>query len=186
MATLLEAINILLVARSVTPVIDEDSGHPDVQAAKSILEKRKRSVSAAKLWFNTEADVDLSPDEYNNIKIPVGCISLDEDSNYIIMQGKLYSPSDRTNIFTEAVEGLTLIYNRDWEDLPIQVFDHVVALAVEEFIRPLEDRLLTAQAEKDIQRTQAILDMVDYRFKDVSKETGNPLMRKWREKMLTR
>lgn len=185
MATELEAINILLVAKGVTPIIDADSGHPDVQAAKSILTRHKRSVQSKKLWFNTELDVDITPDVYGYCKVPPGVISLDEDDNYIIMQGKLYSMTDRTNVLSDTVEGLTLIYNRDWEDLPIQAFDYIVALAKEEFVRPLESNIISGQAEKDITRFKTLLDIADFRFKDVG-INANPLFLKWQQKMITR
>lgn len=186
MADLQEAINILLVARGVTPIIDPDSGHPDVQSSRSLLTRHKRAVSSRKWWFNTEKDIDLAPNPEGYILAPSGVISLDNDQNYTIMRGKLYSMTDRTNVFTEPVLGLTLIYDRDWEDLPIQAFDYITALAKEEFIRPLEAQILSAQAEKDITTALGILQVMDNRFKDVGKQAGNPLMSKWREKMLTR
>lgn len=186
MATELEAINILLVAKGVTPVVDADSGHPDVQAAKSMLQRMKRSAQTKKLWFNTELDVDITPDTYGYCKVPPGVISLDEDDDYIIMQGKLYSMEDRTNVLTETVEGLTLIYNRDWADLPIQAFDYICALAKEEFVRPLESSIISGQAEKDITRFKALLDIADMRFKDTGKQGQNALMVKWQQKMITR
>lgn len=186
MADELEAVNILLVARGVTPIIDLDSGHPDVQAAKAILKRYKRGVNSIKWFYNTETLVTLSPNTAGNIPVPVGVVGLDNDQNYIIMQGLLYSVTDRTNVFTEDVEDLTLIYNRDWVDLPIQAYDYIVALAKEEFIRPLESSILSGQAEKDTKTTKALLDISDLRFKDPGKEAGNPLMLKWREKMLTR
>lgn len=186
MADLLEAINILLVARGVTPIIDEDSGHPDVQAAKAILERYKRGVCSQKWFFNTETGVTLSPNTSNEIRVPSGCISLDNDQNYVIMAGRLYSMEERTVVLTEDVEDLTLIYNRDWEDLPIQAFDYICSLAKEEFIRPLESQLMSKTAADDVKRTFAVMQITDYRFKDVAKESANPLMLKWREKMIIR
>ncbi len=186
MADLQEAINILLVAREVTPITDTDSGHPDVQAARAILTRHKRSVCSRKWWFNTERDVTLRPNYASNIPVPSGVIGLDEDSNYIIMDGKLYDPTERTNIFTEDVTGLTLIYNRDWTDLPIQAFDAICALAKEEFIRPLESRVLTPGSENDINRALATLQITDLRYKDVGKQAANPLMTRWQQRMVTR
>ena len=186
MATELNAINILLVARGVTPVTDPDSGHPDVQGAKALLAQHKRAVNSTKNWYNTEADVDISPDVNGYLNVPVRVIALDEDSNYVIMAGKLYDPTTRTNVFTEAAEGLTYIIDRDWENLPIQAFDYIVAMAKEEFIRPLESELMTSRAEKDVTIKKAIFDITDYRYKDVGKENQNPLMLKWRQKMISR
>lgn len=186
MADLLEAINILLVARGVTPIIDVDSGHPDVQAARTILARHKRGVCSVKWFFNTESGVTLSPNSSNEIRVPAGVISLDNDSNYVIIDGKLYSMTDRTSVLTTAVTDLVLIYNRDWTDLPIQAFDYICALAKEEFVRNLESSIVTNAAKEDVQRAFAIMQVTDYRFKDPSKESANPLMLKWREKMLTR
>ncbi len=186
MADLQEAINILLVARGVTPIIDENSGHPDVQAARTILTRHKRGVCSLKWYFNTESGVTLSPNSSNEIRVPAGVVALDQDSNYVIIDGRLYSMTDRTSVLTEDVDDLVLIYNRDWTDLPVQAFDYICALAKEEFIRPLESSLMTKSAEQDIQRAFAVLQVTDYRFKDVSKESANPLVLKWREKMLTR
>lgn len=186
MATLLEAINILLVARGVTPIIDEDSGHPDVQAAKAILGRYKRAVCSRKWFFNTETGVTLSPTAANEIRVPAGVISIDNDQNYVIMDGRLYSLEDRTTVLTDAVEDLTLIYDRDWADLPIQAFDYICALAKEEFVRHLESKIISSTAAEDVKRTYAVLQVTDFRFKDVAKESGNPLMLKWREKMITR
>lgn len=186
MATELEAINILLVARNVTPVTDPDSGHPDVQSAKALLKQHKRAVNSEERWYNTEKDVDISPDVSGFLNVPSRVIALDEDSNYVIMNGKLYDPDTRTNVFTEAAEGLTYIIDRDWENLPIQAFDYIVAMAKEEFVRHLESQVLSTQAEKDINRKKAIFDITDYRYKDVGKENQNPLFIKWRQKMIQR
>jgi hypothetical protein len=186
MATELEAINILLVARNLTPVTSTTSGHPDVQSAKALLTQHKRAVNSMPHWYNTEKDVDISPDPSGYLNVPPRTIALDNDSNYVIMAGKLYDPDTRTNVFTEAAEELTLIINRDWENLPIQAYDFIVALAKEEFIRHLESQVLTGQAEKDINRKKAIFDITDLRYKDVGKENQNPLFIKWRQKMIQR
>lgn len=186
MATELEAINILLIAKTVTPVTDPDSGHPDVQSAKALLKQHKRRVNSTKNWYNTEADVDISPDVNGFLNVPPRVIALDEDSNYVIMNGKLYDPTTRTNVFTEAAEGLTYIIDREWENLPIQAFDFIVAMAKEEFIRPLESQVLSADAKNDVKTMKAIFDITDYRYKDVAKENQNPLMLKWRQKMISR
>jgi hypothetical protein len=185
MATEIEAINTLLVARGLTEISDPDSGHPDVSAARSILNRHKKYVQSIKWWFNTESGVTLAPNPEGFIFAPFGVHSLDNDQNYIIMAGKLYNVVTRTNVHTDPVADLVLIYDRDWEDLPVQAYEYVVCMAKEEFIRPLESNLLTTQAEKDCTRTKVLLDIADYRFKDVSKGS-NPLMQKWLAKMLQR
>jgi len=183
--TLLDAINRLLVARGVAPVSDEDSSHPDVTAAKTLLEAHKRNISGEKWWFNTET-ATLSPDADGFIKVPTRVESLDNEDNNMIINGKLYSLENRTSVYTEDVEDIILIYNRDWDELPVQAFEFIVASAKEEFIRPLESQILTTRAENDITKAKALLDIADFRYKDVGEETGNPLMQKWRTKMLVR
>lgn len=185
MSELQDAINVLLVARGVTPIIDPASGHPDVQAARALLYAHKKEVNGQKRWYNTET-ADLAPDVDGFIKLPASVVGLDVDANNVIMDGKLYNVADRTNIYTEAVEDLVLIYDRDWPDLPTQAYAYIVATAKEEFIRSLESQILTAQAEKDIVRAKALFDIAEYRFQDPAKETANPLMLKWRTKMLVR
>lgn len=186
MADELEAVNILLESRSVTPVIELTSGHPDVQGARSLLKRHKRACHSEKRWYNVEEEITLTPNVDGYIMIPARVIALDEDSNYYIMNGKLYDPETRTNIFTEAVEDLTLIFDREWENLPIQAFDYICAMAKEEFVRPLSDQMLSQQAEKDILRTRALFNITDMRYKDVGKQSGNPLMLKWQQKMIQR
>lgn len=185
MATETDAVNRLLIARGVTPVTDISSGHPDVVAARQILAAWKRAVSADKWWFNTEEQT-LSPDENDNILIPSGCESIDNDQGNKILNGKLYNIEDRSVLYDDDVEDLILIYNRDWEDLPVQAWDYIVALAKEEFIRPLESALLSKGSEQDVQKARVVLDIANYRYNDTAKQTGNPLMQAWQAKMLTR
>lgn len=180
-----DAVNRLLVARGVTPVVDIDSGHPDVKAARLLLAAHKQIISGKAWWYNTET-ATLSPDSAGKIRLPAGVVGLDNEDNNIIISGYLYNIVERSMIFTEDVEDIVLLYDRGWEDMPVQPVDYITALAKEEFIRPLESKLLTGQAENDIKRAKALLDIADFRFKDVAKQTGNPLMLKWREKMLVR
>ncbi|MBW2638023.1 MAG: hypothetical protein JRC86_10975 [Deltaproteobacteria bacterium] len=174
-----------MVARGVTPVINLDSGHPDVQAARMLLNSHKQLVLGRAWWFNTET-VTIYPDDVGICKVPIGTIGLDNDDNNIIMRGNLYNMVERSDIFTEAVEDLGVMLDRAWEDMPVQPIDYIISLAKEEFIRPLESQILSAQAEKDVSRAKSLLDIADLRYKDVGKQSGNPLMLKWRGKMLVR
>lgn len=181
----LDAINRLLIAKGVAPTTDEDSGHPDVAKARTLLEAHKKNVQSRKLWYNTETDT-LSPDSYGKISVPTYVIALDDEGGNIIVDGKLYNIEDRTNVFTDDVEDVVMIFNRPWDYIPEQAWEYIVALAKEEFIRSLRDELISTLANNDITRAKALLDITDYRFKDPAKETGNPLMQKWRTKMLVR
>jgi len=185
MANELEAINRLLVARGVTPIIDLNSGHPDVMEARLLLATHRANVQSLKWWYNTET-ATLYPNEYGNIMVTPDITALDNAGSNIIMNGKLYNTASRTNVYSEPVIGLTLIYNRSWEYIPRVAFEYIVCLAKEEFVRILESQPRSQQARADVQTSKSGLDIANYRAQDVSKETGNPLMTKWRSKMLTR
>lgn len=185
MATLLDGINTLLMARGLSPVSQIVSGHPAHASATHLLECHKENVCAHRWWFNTETEYQLSIDETTS-KVPVPSTVIDlDDCDYTIMDGYLYDPEEGTNIFTDAPDEVTLIYNRDWAELPTMAFNYIEAMAKEEFIRHMNDQLKTTQAEKDISRTLGHLQATDFRHKDVSTSTM-PLMAKWKAKMLIR
>jgi len=181
----LSAINILLVARGITPILVINSGHPDVQAARLLLDVHKSAVNSVKRWYNTEV-ATLTPTVDGYIMLPAYVESLDNDQGNLIMDGKLYNVEERTNIYTDPVEDIVLIFNREIDTMPSQAFSYIVALAKEEFIRPLESSILSGQAGKDINSAKALLDIAEYRYNDTGKQSGNPLMLKWRSKMLVR
>jgi hypothetical protein len=186
LSTELDAVNLLLVAKNIVPIIDLDSGHPDVQAARVMLERHSRGVQSQKWWFNVESVDTVTLTEEGWARVPGNVIGLDSAGTLVIMDGKLYDTAERTNIFTEAIEDIKYIYMRDWVNLPQNAFDYIVALAKEEFIRPLRDQLLTRQAERDIVRFLGLLQQQDARMKDTNVQTGNPLFTKWQQKMIQR
>jgi hypothetical protein len=185
MATLLDGVNTLLMARGMAPVNEIISGHPAHASAVRMLERHKSSVQANRWWFNTETGYQLSIDEATS-KVPVPSTVQDlDDCIYQIMNGYLYDPIEGTNIFTTAPDTVTLIFNRDWEELPITAFILIESMAKEEFIRHMNDQLKTVQAEKDINKAFANLQAQDLRHKDVS-INNMPLMAKWKARMPTR
>jgi hypothetical protein len=185
MSTLLEAVNVLLIARELVPVNTLDSGHPKAVSAQNILERKRKLVQAKKWWFNVEEGVQLFPDEDGFVNVPAGVMRL-EDTDYTLMGGKLYKLDERTTVFTENPDEVSLVYNRDWEDMPEIPYNYIVSLAKEEFVRPMGDQLITRGAEKDIKDAFALMQIQQLEYDDVVKDTGNALVRKWREKMLTR
>lgn len=185
MATLLDGINTLLMARGLAPVNQVVSGHPAHAIATRLLERHKENICAHRWWFNTETEYQLAIDtSTGKVPVPTTVIDLD-DCDYIIMGGCLYDPEEGTNIFIEAPDEVTLIFNRDWEELPTLAFNYIEAMAKEEFIRHMNDQLKTTQAEKDASRTFSHLQAADLRHKDIS-TTTMPLMAKWKAKMLVR
>jgi hypothetical protein len=186
MSTELDAVNLLLVAKNIVPIIDLESGHPDVQAARQLLARHSRSVQSQKWWFNVEPVETVALDINGHAKVPGNVIGIDSAGSLIVMDGKLYDTDERTNVFTEAPEDIYYIYLRTWTNLPQTAFDYIVAMAKEEFIRPLRDQLLTNGARADIQDCYNKLKAVDFRMKDVGKASANPLFVKWQQKMIQR
>jgi hypothetical protein len=185
MATLLNGVNSLLFARGLAPVNSVVSGHPLHGMAVGILESHKDEVQSARWWYNVLKDYQLSIDPVTS-KVPVPSDVIDiDDANYLVEDGYLYDIANTTFIFTSAPTTTTLVYNKAWEVIPKQAFQYIVALAKEEFIRPLSDPLKTTQAEKDISRAWTVLRAVDFRHKDISVQS-NPLFAKWKAKMVVR
>lgn len=185
MAELLDAVNTLLIAREITPVNTLDSGHPMVTSAVKILERQRSKVHAKNWWFNTENSVELPLTPEGWVRVPNGVVRAD-NTTLIILDGKFYDPVARTNIFTEAPDAMTLIYKRSWEDLSEVPFTYIESLAKEEFIRPIESSIMTGQAVEDRKMAFANMQIAELQHKDPATETANPLMLKWRSKMIVR
>lgn len=185
MAELIDAVNTLLMARGLAPVNHVVSGHPLHGSATAILERKKRDFCSHRWWFNVETGIQLVPDE-TTTKVPVPADVIDvDDANYELRGGFLYDLEDNTFLFDEDPDEVTLIYNRDWADLPVPAFNHIEDLAKEEFIRHLGDSLKTQSALNDIRQSYARFQVVDLRHKDVS-VNNNPVVAKWKQKMLIR
>ena len=184
MSALQDAVNSMLIARGLAPVVDINSGHPLVVAARNILERNSKTVQDNRWWYNTEPEVQLSRNMAGQVPLPSNVLNIDE-TDLVILGGMLYDLEERTNVFTEDPDPLTLIVERDWDDLPLTVYNYIIALSIEEFIRPLESQLKTQQSEKAINRTFALMQKADMNHKDVGTSL-NPLMQRWRSKMVIR
>lgn len=185
MSELLDGVNTLLMARGLSPVNQVISGHPLHATAIRLLERARESVSSRKWWFNTEKEYQLAVDpSTSKVVVPADVLRLD-DCTYIIMDGYLYDPEEHTNIFDDAPDEVTLVYKRAWESLPVVAFNYIEAVAKEPFIRPLNDALKTKEAKTDINVALAFLQAEDLQHKDVN-IASNPLVAKWKSKMLVR
>lgn len=184
MATEQDAVNALLIARGLTPVSSLDSGHPYVVAARNILARRSEEVQAKSWWFNTDTGVQLTRTPETWIRVPAGVIRVD-NTDLVILDGLFYDPATQSITFDEDPDEMTLIYQRGWTDLSATPFNYIVALAKEEFIRPLESTVLSGQAEKDIARAYANMQIAQLENQD-PQELSNPLLAKWRTKMIQR
>lgn len=184
MATEQDAVNTLLIARGVVPVVDLDIGHPDVVAARNILSRRSQEVQEKDWWFNTENNVQLTRTPENLVRIPAGVLRLDNTA-HIILGNLLYDIVNRTTVFEEDPDEMTLIYERTWTDLSPTPYNYIVNLAKEEFIRPLESALLTEKADDDINRSFSLMQISELQNTDPATSI-NPLVQKWQSKMLQR
>lgn len=184
MATLLNAVNSLLMARGLVPVNDLDSGHPMVVHARRLLLEHSEKIQHQKWWFNTETNVQLLRDGDDKVQLPSGVIQVD-NTRHVIKGGWLYDIRNRTLTFEEDPPPLTLIYQREWEELPVVVRDYIRDVAKEEFIRPLESQLKTEMAERDTRASFARMQIADLSHKDVSVFT-NPMYLQWRMKQVVR
>lgn len=181
----LDAVNTLLVARQLVPVTTLGSGHPMEAAASVILDRHFKEVQGKRWWFNVEDDVQLTRETNDKVPVPSGTIRIDTDggnadTDFIILNGFLYDLIERTNVFTEDPEPMTIIIERSWDDLATIPYAYIVALAKEEFIRALESPFLTRGAKEDILRAECNMKTAHLQHVDPG-TSGNPLMAKWRE-----
>tara|TARA_Y100000310_G_C20680339_1_gene815559 strand:- start:1392 stop:2039 length:648 start_codon:yes stop_codon:yes gene_type:complete len=126
--TELEAINTMLTSIGEQPVIDENNlaGLADASIAKDILSNTSRAVQSRGWIFNTDLDVEMSPDNTKRIKIPSNVIRVDTTTrlrtsteDIVERAGYLY---DRKNNTDNFVVGTKIKVNRivllKFEELP--------------------------------------------------------------------
>jgi len=134
--TTLDAVNNMLLAINEQPVPVVDEAIAEVKIALSILEQTKDLVLSEGWHFNSESNVELFPDTSGNIFVPQNAMYIeptDKNKNYIAKEGKLYNKTDHTFIFKTSVK-VNIIYNLDFEDLPIYAQKYISEKAARIYI----------------------------------------------------
>ena len=132
----LPAVNQILASVGQAPVTTLDQTNPDVAIAYDTLLQVSREVQAEGWTFNIEYKVEVSPDSNDQILYPNNVLqmNLSDGEGYgskaaIRKNGKLYDRVNHTDIWTDDIVKLDIVYFYDWVDLPIPIQDYITARA---------------------------------------------------------
>jgi len=143
--TKLEAINTMLATIGESPVNSLTGSLPaDTTIALNLLTEVSRDTQAKGWHFNTEFDVEFTPDAADNkITVSGSILRLDLESHNagdidIVMRGtSLYDRKEHTYEFTDEIKA-TVVYGLAFEDLPHVAKQYVTIRAA----RILSDRMV--------------------------------------------
>jgi hypothetical protein len=160
--TELEAVNVLLTTIGEAPVNTLDGNQvTDVSIAKQVLNEVSREVQAQGWHFNTEQDIELSPNISGDIAIPADTARIDaQDFNTVVREDKLFNLTDRTFTFASKIK-VDIVYYQDFSVLPQQAKKYITTRAA----RIFSDRLLNSESihkmtSRDEQR--ALIDLKEF------------------------
>jgi hypothetical protein len=160
--TELEAVNVLLTTIGEAPVNTLDGNQvTDVSIAKQVLNEVSREVQAQGWHFNTEQDIELTPNISGDIAIPADTARIDaQDFNTVVREDKLFNLTDRTFTFASKIK-VDIVYYQDFSVLPQQAKKYITTRAA----RIFSDRLLNSESihkmtSRDEQR--ALIDLKEF------------------------
>jgi hypothetical protein len=142
----LQAINMMLGTVGTAPINSlTGSNSADVAMAQNILDEISVAVQSMRWHFNTETDVEMSPDSTTGfISIPPNALTVDVDdtveSDVAIRGGRLYDKQTHAYVFAEAVKA-KVTYALEWDDLP-QAARHYIAIRA---ARVFQDRFVGSE-----------------------------------------
>ena len=147
--TKLEAVNTMLGFIGEAPInsLDDNTGVGDAPVAEKVLDEINREVQSQGWHFNTEFDVEFTPNSDKEIIFSDNIIRADLDrSRYpntdVTLRGsKLYNRSKNTFEFDDEVKG-ELVRILEWEEIPEIARRYVTLRAA----RILQDRQVGADS----------------------------------------
>lgn len=118
-----------------------------VAIAENVLDEVNRSVQSIGWHFNTEYDIELSPDSVTKkISTPGNALRVEvprtSTTDYVERNGHLYDVVEHSYTFDSSIKKITIVYMREWDETP-QAFRHYVTVRA---AKTLHDRLLGTNA----------------------------------------
>jgi hypothetical protein len=121
LSTELDAVNTILSAVGSQPVTDLSGSAPDAAAALNTLREFSREVQDVGWHFNTENDVEFTPDTSGYIQLPPGVLKFDTEPGEtadVVLRGRtVYDRENHTKVFTKPLKA-EVVYLLEWEELP--------------------------------------------------------------------
>ena len=172
LTTKLEAVNSMLGhigEAPVTSIADVSALPLSAAIAVSVLDETSREVQMQGWHFNTEVDVELTPDGDGNITIPDNAVGVDTvDTTLDVTQRglRLYNRKERTYAFNSSVK-VHVTYLFDWDDLNEHARRYITLRAARVFQgRTVGSRELEALIARDEYMARAALEEADYQNSD--------------------
>ena len=128
--TELEVVNSVLSVAGDNPVQSLTDNYQPVFIIKQIIKNLSRDMQTKKYWFNTEYEVELTPNtETDKIILPYNLLDFEpEESKYVARGLTVYDREARTSTITDTiVADLTLML--DFDELPQVARKHIQAAA---------------------------------------------------------
>jgi len=150
--TKLEAVNTILSVIGEAPVNSlTPPGFPAASMALAVLEEVNRAVQTQGWNFNTETDVELTPNVDKEIPLADNILEIDsiEGRNLIEKQGKLFDKDNNTFLFDDVVKvEWTLLY--DFEEIPEAARQYIMIRAARVFqARQVGSEVINGFTEQD-------------------------------------
>jgi hypothetical protein len=143
--TYLEAINYVITQVGAAPVTDETDTLPDVASSKLRLTEASRWVQKRGWWFNTDLNVQYTPDANDGYRIalPTNLMKILHAAPAFLIErgGFAYNPYTQSTSF-EGLSCVTVdvVLENVWDDLPQSAQDCIrIAAAQQHVTIELED-----------------------------------------------
>jgi hypothetical protein len=133
----IEAVNNMLQSIGETPVNTlPTAGVTDASIARDVLHRINRQVQGMGLKFNSDYEVQYTPDIDGFINIPSNALRVSAyyymSVDYAVRDRKLYDRENQTNVFTSSVK-LNIVTFLPWDDMPEHVRQYVYVKASRRF-----------------------------------------------------
>ena len=172
--TKLDAVNSILAVIGEMPVTTlEGTLNADAVLASRVLEDVVRDVLVEGWYFNTDHNIELTPDVNGNIELADTVINADVDPRYsmdvdVVQRGnRLYDKKNHTYTFTKPLEGVSMTFYLEFDELPASAKQYALGLAKVKFqSNVLGDSALHQMLLQDLQKARTALVAEDIRQSD--------------------
>lgn len=172
--TKLDAVNSILAVIGEMPVTTlEGTLNADAVLASRMLEDVVRDVLVEGWYFNTDHNIELTPDVNGNIELADTVINADVDPRYsmdvdVVQRGnRLYDKKNHTYTFTKPLEGVSMTFYLEFDELPASAKQYALGLAKVKFqSNVLGDSALHQMLLQDLQKARTALVADDIRQSD--------------------
>lgn len=172
--TKLDAVNSILAVIGEMPVTTlEGTLNADAVLASRMLDDVVRDVLVEGWYFNTDHNMELTPDVNGNVELADTVINVDVDPRYsidvdVVQRGKkLYDKKNHTYTFTKPLKGVSMTYHIDFDELPASAKQYALGLAKVKYqSNVLGDATLHQMLLQDLQKVRTAFVAEDIRQSD--------------------